>query len=305
MYGALLGFILGLLARVKQQPHGKPDAAASRPENAQPESRPVIVTYAPPALTDEEITQKKERERREKTKFKVEKGGLFVLILYTGFTGFIAWETKEATKATKIAADAAAKAATTAQQQLEMSERPWITVTITFEEPPHAHSAAPSLFFNPDGSANLNAFVVIKNIGHSVATSIHVHPMMYPTTLQDLSTDPINRQKVLCDKVRGETQDAKRLPYLFPGEESTLNFTFGMNKEDIHAALQNNPPEAFGRQPIIFPVIYGCVNYTFSFSNEIHQTPILYQLVPVRVAPGVIPGAKLELIKIFAGKAPD
>src|SRR5438309_5363711 len=90
----------------------------------------------------------------------------------------------------------------TAHDALTFSERPWITVAITLDEPPHAHSLGPGFFFNPDGTASLNAFVTVKNIGHSVATSIYVSPQMYPPAFENILTEPIDKQYLWCDKVR-------------------------------------------------------------------------------------------------------
>ncbi len=69
--------------------------------------------------------------------------GLIMLIAYTTFAA-LQWRANEkAANAAKIAAD-------TVATQLEMNERPWVTVAITLEEPPHAHSPGPSLTFNND-----------------------------------------------------------------------------------------------------------------------------------------------------------
>jgi hypothetical protein len=189
------------------------------------------------------------------------------------------------------------------QRQVSVSsERPWITITITLEEPLHAHSASPGLTFNGDGTASLNAFIVVKNVGHSIAKFIYVRPQMYPPVFDRLLTEPIVKQASWCENVRKETPIDLQLPSLFPGEESIENFTIGMSKQDIAAAVKD---VAFAKINAIVPVIYGCVNYKSDVFDGIHQTPFLYQLIPIRVAPGTIPGAQLELMKLFKGMGAD
>lgn len=100
MYAAIIGYILGILTRIKNQPSPKPNTHSTEQQNPASHSSPIIITYSPPPPTDEEIAEKKYRERRDKTKYRIEKWGLVVLSIYTAFTGFMAWEMKESTNAT-------------------------------------------------------------------------------------------------------------------------------------------------------------------------------------------------------------
>jgi len=204
--------------------------------------------------------------------------------------------------AAKKAADAAMKSADTTKQQLEMSERPWVTIAINFDESPHSHSPGASLTFNSDGTASLNASVVVKNVGHSIAKFVYIRPQMYPPIFDRILTEPMDKQASWCDKVRIENPIDSQLPSLFPGEEDTENFTFGMSREDIAAAMKS---DAFPKIHAIVPVIYGCVNYKSDVSKDVHQTPFLYMLKPVPVVSGTIPASKLEVFKLFKGRGAD
>ena len=202
---------------------------------------------------------------------------------------------------TQTAAEAAKSAADTAAAQLELSERPWVTVNMTITQPKkqrYTGFAAPSLTFNADGTASFNAFVILKNIGHSVAKAIYVRPQMYPPVFERILTEPMVKQKEWCDKVRGETPDEKQLPSLFPDEVDIESFSFGMSRSDIEVAKTSG---VFGRFHALTPVILGCINYKSSLSNVVHQTPVLYRLNPVPVDIGTIPASRLELTKLFAG----
>jgi hypothetical protein len=225
----------------------------------------------------------------------VEIAGVVVLTIYTLFTIQMYY-------ANKKAADAAKSAADTAATQLELSERPWVTVEITLKEPPHAHSPSPGLTFNSDGTASLNVFVVIRNIGHSIAKSIYVRPQMYPPVFDRILTEPVSRQKSWCDKVRTEITVEGQLISLFPGEEDTVNYTLGMGRDDIQAARGS---EAFFKTNEIIPIVYGCVNYKSSISSGIHQTPFIYHMTPVPTTIGTVPRSIFEISKLFKGMEPN
>lgn len=300
MYGALLGFILGLLTRTKSQNHKTTNYNSSSTIEQKSNNQSIIPARIQISFSDED---KKESRAHQEQLYALQKSlkraawlTFWAVFIYAAIT-LAVWH------ATNKAADAAKESADTARDALIVSERPWITVAITFEEPPHAHSAKPGFFFNPDGTATLNAFISVKNIGHSIATSIYISPQMYPPAFNNMLTEPIDKQYLWCDKVRQQTSmDSKRLISLFPGEERTENFTFSMSKQDIQAAMQSG---SFINQTTIIPVIYGCVNYNSGLFKGVRQTPFLYEMNPLRVAPGVIPASGLEFIKISRGKTPD
>lgn len=257
------------------------------------------VVSLPPAVEAYYQTEQRERSdknRRESIKRKVEYGGVALLAIYTLFTvGMYC--------ANKQAADAATSAANTAAAQLQLTERPWITIKLTFTEPPQSHSPGPSLTFNTDGTASLNMFVSLKNIGHSVATAIYVRPQMYPPVFERLLTEPIDKQREWCEKVRAETPDDSQLPSLFPDEETTENVTVGMSRVDIEAS-ERSP--TFARMPFITPVIYGCVTYRSQTFRGVRETPFIYMLRPLAPRPsGTIPAPNLELIRRYTGLVPD
>jgi hypothetical protein len=254
----------------------------------------------PPVITRSGNDSNEEKKYRLNQKqFVVEKITLIVLAIYTAIAGYQAMKMRTATKAASESARAAESAATTAATQLELNERPWVTVAITFEEPPHAHSAGPSLTFNSDGTASLNAFVVVKNIGHSIAKDISIRPQMYPPRFDRILTEPTEKQKAWCDKVRAENPAEGFLPSVFPGEEVTENFTFGMNREDIEAVKGS---EMFAKMLAIIPIVYGCATYRSNMSKDIYQTPFLYQMDPVPIVAGTIPASKLAIFRLFRGK---
>jgi len=183
----------------------------------------------------------------------------------------------------------------TARDALVASSRAWLTATVTLDEPPHPHSPGPSLTFNKDGTASLNAFVVLKNIGHSPASGIYVDARMFPPRYTNEGMiDPIRSQRAWCAQVRVQAHNELLSPSLFPEEETTMNYTVGMSKADIDASLSSLKLPG---QKFITPIVYGCVNYGDAISHETHQTQFMYQLDPVNVHEGTILGVDLKISK--------
>ncbi len=83
----------------------------------------------------------------------------------------------------------------TMQQQLEMSERPWVSGDFTITSP---------LVFDPAGEAHLSLRVALRNTGHSVATGIQVRAQMFPVSLPRSFDEPIERQAEICEAMRRE-----------------------------------------------------------------------------------------------------
>lgn len=159
MYVALISFLMGILTRITNQPHGKPDTAKSTKEQTTSDSRPVVITYSPPPLTDEEVAQKKKKESREKARFRYEKWGLLVLAVYTGFTGFMWWETRKAANAATSAAEIATQTLKASRKSSWLEQRAWITL-----------SADPNVTFTVERPISIT--VKIDNIGRTPASKL-------------------------------------------------------------------------------------------------------------------------------------
>jgi hypothetical protein len=195
--------------------------------------------------------------------------------------------------------------ADTASDNLIAENRPWVTAAVSLEEPPNSHSPKPGLTFNSDGSASFNCFIVVKNIGKSIATGIFIRAKIYPPPLRLFSTDPVNKEKALCNEVRAEKRDTNRLPSLFPGEESYEPEAIPMSKESIDSALRSLPPNLATMNSVL-PVVYGCVNYDFPFSKGIHQTQFIFTMDLVPVIKGTIEPPNLKIVKFpFGGSWGD
>ena len=92
----LVAYLLGILTAFKPKNHytDRNPYPNERPKTQTPSDRPVAVMCVPPAESDEERTNRKKKERREKIKFRVEIFSAITLFCYFGVTTLI-WLTAQ------------------------------------------------------------------------------------------------------------------------------------------------------------------------------------------------------------------
>ncbi len=157
--------------------------------------------------------------------------------------------------AAKTSADAAKSAAETAAAQLEMTDRPWVTIDVLITGP---------LTYSDEG-VQMNFSFVPKNIGHSPAQDVLISPQLIPVSMGD---DVRVKQNQIC-KVANQTGFPKYT--LFPDEPFTQPFGLGMSAESIAARWGKLPPNMGLPDPIPIALV-GCVDYTYGTSRRHHQT---------------------------------
>lgn len=186
-----------------------------------------------------------------------------------------------------ISTGAAKSAAETASKQLELLDRPWISVALIPESP---------LAFSSD-QLQFNLRVHLKNVGHAVATNVVIDHVAF------LTPDPfhvvLSRQKALCEKTAEDTtgmNNGRLEMTLFPGSEDTSLF-IGSNismHEIMSNLIDTHNPNFHDK---VFGPVYlvGCVDYQYSASPTHHQTRFAYQIG--RVLPNFPPDVP-ALIKV-------
>lgn len=172
--------------------NGEPNKQSSRPE---PEVHCATAqSQSTPSPRDCEITSNTKRDWIDKGKLVLELLGLGVVVIYTIFTIKIWRANKDAAEAATTAAQAATVATHTAQTQLELTERPWLTVSLTVDPP--------GVVFPKEGGLQMNIRPHIKNIGHSVASSvIFSYDMFLAYDNNGIFKQPLERQQKLCESV--------------------------------------------------------------------------------------------------------
>ncbi|HEV7673268.1 MAG TPA: hypothetical protein VGQ12_01930 [Candidatus Angelobacter sp.] len=149
-----------------------------------------------------------------------------------------------------------------AGQQLELTHRPWVTITPVIVTP---------LTFDSDG-LNITVRFLLKNVGNSPAMKVVVHPTL------DYHWDKsaiLARLKALCwSLMDGSAPSLQSLVgfTLFPGDSTPDDFTFRMTHNEIAASVDTSAKK------FIQLTIMGCVDYQFSFAEGHHQTPFIYDI---------------------------
>jgi len=178
-------------------------------------------------------------------------------------------------KATQNAADAAATAANTAQKQLEMSERPWVVAQFFIDQP---------IQLQPNGDIGVRLRVVMKNIGHSVATDVRLLLGADPEGRGAWFMNTPKEQKEMCDNWRNihfPGNPGAGTKILFPNDTFIEEESFTIAKKQIEKVQA----EVSGKRVITGISLFGCVNYGFAFTPEHHQTGFNYDLIKPGLPP--------------------
>lgn len=155
----------------------------------------------------------------------------------------------------------------TMRQELEISERPWISVApVQFS----------GLTFDNNGG-RFTIRLLIKNTGHSPATHVQLQAKLIPIKFgQEVFSEPVKEQRRLCNSAstrKGREEFAAFT--LFPDEQTTRDAGMSMTPDEIKSA-ETKPPK--WDKPFIVVLVAGCVDYQFEFERGHHQTGFLYQL---------------------------
>jgi hypothetical protein len=160
----------------------------------------------------------------------------------------------------------------TLQNQFEQSQRPWIALKVEI--------GAGGFTFNANGDGNFNGQIVMKNIGHSPAIGIENIFEVVPVKDQGIFTEPIKRQKEICDSVREANKPLSKtfgVRVLFPDEQSEpLEFSTSIPKGLIDKAAFIAPVQPPYRD--FMAVLVGCIDYRVTFSDKHHQTGYIYTI---------------------------
>jgi len=173
-------------------------------------------------------------------------------------------------KTAKDQATAAKTQTQTAQQEFELSERPWVYfANVALVKP---------LTYDPNG-AQISLQFSLKNIGHSPAAATWINL----TAFAEHAPDFITEQKKLCDPIRSYPPSSHAIGYtIFPGQEIVLGETVYVPRKQIEAEVAywtNRFKNAKGKTTIpLFPVVVGCVDYRFEFAPGHHQTPFVFTI---------------------------
>jgi hypothetical protein len=211
----------------------------------------------------------------DKWKPLVEVVGALALVAYTTITFWMYRANKEAADATKQAADTTAR-------QLELTERPWVSIQ-------NARIVSP-LIFHQDG-AHVAFQVVLRNTGPSPAIDVSISPILYMLPTKEKGPRPIDR---LCNNQGSTAQNTGTGSMLFPNADTIQQFHVILGWKQMKSSAKNGII-------VITPVL--CVDYRPAFKQARYYTGIQYSFWPAifidRMKPGSsIPRDKLPLERI-------
>jgi hypothetical protein len=161
-------------------------------------------------------------------------------------------------RATQQVANAARSTAETTARQLEISQRPWVSIDTYILGP---------LTFSPGGSAQATLRFVVRNVGNSPAMGLSVQPVMYIASRDN--QDPLMERSKVCEenRTRGVGADGT----LFPKGELTKTMTFSGDSKDI--LKDSNRTGSFS------PAVIVCASYRSTFDDRPrYTTGIIYYL---------------------------
>lgn len=172
----------------------------------------------------------------------------------------------------------------TSQSQLELSERPWISVHATLSKP----LAFPVV--TSDGTPDIETTVTFtfKNWGHSVAQGIVLRADI--GEWKDYA-DLMPKQKELCEWAENGTRDDPSHPglALFPGDEAQMDQHLSHNSEELKAMAAKHPDQI---EFAIEPLIVGCIDYRWGTDPTDHRTRFVFDLDWKDFKQGTKPGSK-------------
>jgi succinate dehydrogenase hydrophobic anchor subunit len=289
--GFLIAYVLGILtaSKAKNQPTSHIDYTANPPYTQPPPDRPISVVCIPPTESDQEKAKKKQKERRKTVKFWAEIISAFVLFGYFTVTILIWCANK--------------KSAETATKELELSQRPWVSME-------HITVISP-LVFDSNGATTTISYD-FTNTGHSPAIDGEdLFDFMVPFAA---TPSPVAKRDDLCKgagdisgriHARGIGQFSKTF---FPGQPQPMTFKISWNINDIKKAMVDIPkkifPESTNPLPTNFmPTMIVCIAYRSSFTKTQYHTGYIVELVhkktfagPPFMERGEIPAKELQFV---------
>ena len=286
--GFLIAYLLGILtaSKAKNQPTDHVDYSPHHPYTQSPPDRPISVVCIPPAESDEEHAKKKKKERRKTVKFWADI--ITAVILFGYFTvTILIWCANN-------------KAAETAAKELELSQRPWVSLANFSIDGP--------LIFDNNG-AHINISYEIKNTGHSPAIRGFWQQEFFLQFLDNPS--PIKKRDDACKFAAyrsTKVTDARMSETWFPGDSLPRPFEESFSSTDIANALEL-PKQVFPNAPIseeagyLYPEIVVCFAYRAAFTDTQYHTGYILKLGRINpktpyippLKSGEIPASELKL----------
>ena len=186
-------------------------------------------------------------------------------------------QTKRADRANALAdrsAKAAEDTAKTAVLQVEVADRPWVSIEVNIIGP---------FTFDANG-ANLPTLVTLKNSGHSPAAGLWIDGEL----ITKEPFDPVHERERFCNQVQAQELTNPRLTNtLFLGTDYRRQWTFTSGRDNLDRLVKT-------RGGLIVPVLIICAVYHAAFVQTPHQSARIFWLLDARDSTN--PGEALAIL---------
>lgn len=176
----------------------------------------------------------------------------------------------------------------TTQRQVDLAHRPWVKPIISI-------SKSKPIIIGDDGSVTFAVEIGLRNVGNMPA--LHVATHLFLATQDYRPGHAKIWQREFCTPFRSLPFERFLYPTLFPGETTTQEEVLTLDPREGKAALSRNE---------MSPIIIGCVDYGYEFSDRHHQTGIIVHtsIEGIQVAcPMLVPKENLVLMDWMGAEA--
>jgi len=181
-----------------------------------------------------------------------------LLVVALGLCIVTVWQSRAAAHTVQKATDATQSTAEKIIHQLELSQRPWVSISADILS---------SLTFNSNGAAQVTVQLAIRNVGSTPAKGLSVEPKMFIASFGE--QDPVMVRSRVCEENR--MRGTGTYGTLFPTVELTKSLTFHVDAKEI--LKESNRTGSFS------PAFVVCASYRSTFDDSSrYTTGIIYYL---------------------------
>jgi hypothetical protein len=151
------------------------------------------------------------------------------------------------------------------QQQLEVTERPWVSLSVD------RLSISPLNFGPKEGAATIN--YVMRNTGKSAALKANLRARLFIYSFDQLYTQITEQQAVLRKRMSAPNYPETTI---FPGDTISDATPVTLYTNEISAGLKSRESGIARHPGFISMAVVICIDYRFPFSPKHHQTEYVF-----------------------------
>lgn len=195
----------------------------------------------------------------EQSSLRLQRVLIGVTALYTFFSLLLWCSTRSSVDIARQAADSTKRSVEVAEKNFIASSRPWMKAKVSIVEP---------LAFTPNAPGKIRLRVVLENVGHSVALGVMSRSRVFAYTPGRIAT----AKAEWCDTLKDRSKSIEGA-MVFPRDRLTVDEHTDITAEEISRGLAE---KAIPGRIAMF--LLTCIDYRFSFSEEHHQTHLVFFL---------------------------